>query len=163
MSSRVGIGFDIHRLVPKRPLILGGVRIPWQRGLLGHSDADVLLHAVSDALLGAVGKGDIGTYFPDTDPQWKGCPSRRFVEKALQLATKARLAIANVDLIVMAESPRLAPFRDRIRRHLAKILKVKPAQVNLKARTMEGLGSIGRKEAMAAYAVVLLEKQRNSR
>ncbi len=154
---RVGIGFDIHRLVPERPLVLGGVKVPFPKGLLGHSDADVLLHALCDALLGAVGAGDIGTYFPDTDPQWKGVPSRTFVAKALELISARGLGIANVDLVMMAEEPKLLPHRSAIQQSVAQALKVEMDRVNLKARTMEGLGPIGAGEAMAAYAVVLLE------
>ena len=154
---RVGMGFDIHRLVAGRPLILGGVTIPHSRGLLGHSDADVLLHALCDALLGAVGAGDIGTYFPDTDPQWKGASSQIFVEKALELVQRKDLKISNVDMVVMAESPKLSPHRKMIQQTVAQILRIKGDRVNLKSRTMEGLGPIGSNEAMAATAVVLLE------
>lgn len=154
---RIGMGFDIHRLVEDRSLILGGVTIPHPKGLLGHSDADVLLHALCDALLGAVGAGDIGTYFPDTDPQWKGASSRFFVEKALELVGRKGLRISNVDLIVMTEQPKLSPHRKKIEQAIAQVLKVKSDRVNLKARTMEGLGPIGSHEAMAATAVVLLE------
>ena len=154
---RVGMGFDIHRLVAGRPLILGGVAIPHSKGLLGHSDADVLLHALCDALLGAVGAGDIGTYFPDTDPQWKGASSRIFVEKALELAGKKGLKISNTDLVIMAEAPKLSPHRETIQQAIAQILRVNADKVNFKARTMEGLGPIGSNEAMAATAVVLLE------
>jgi len=156
---RIGIGFDIHRLVEGRSLILGGVTIPHSKGLLGHSDADVLLHALCDALLGAVGAGDIGTYFPDTDPQWKGADSRLFVEKALELVGRKGLKISNVDLIVMAEQPKLSPHRKAIEQGIAQVLRVKADRVNVKARTMEGLGPIGSNEAMAATAVVLLEEE----
>ena len=155
---RIGMGFDIHRLVPDRSLVLGGVPIPWPKGLLGHSDADVLLHALCDALLGAVGAGDIGSYFPDTDPQWKNVSSRIFVEKALELANRKGLRIANVDLVAITEEPKLAPHRREILQSVAGLLGVKADRVNLKARTMEGLGPIGAGEAMAAYAVVLLEE-----
>lgn len=160
---RVGIGFDIHRLVVGRPLILGGVRIPHSKGLLGHSDADVLLHALCDALLGAVGAGDIGTFFPDTDPKWKGASSRIFVERALEWVGKRRLRIANVDIVVMAEAPRISPHREAIQRGIAEVLRVSGDRVNLKARTMEGLGPIGSRRAMAATAVVLLEDARDGR
>lgn len=151
------MGFDIHRLVADRPLVLGGVKIPWAKGLLGHSDADIIFHALCDAILGAAGAGDIGTYFPDTDPQWKNAPSRQFVEKAMELAVSQKMSIANVDLIVMAEAPKLTPHRVEIQQSVADVLKVTTDRVNLKARTMEGLGPIGTQEAMAAYAVVLLE------
>lgn len=154
---RIGIGFDIHRLAEGRSLILGGVTVPHSKGLLGHSDADVLLHALTDALLGAVGAGDIGTYFPDTDPQWKGADSRLFVEKALDLVGRKGLKISNVDLIVMVEAPKLSPHRKAIEQQIAQVLRVKGDRVNVKARTMEGLGPVGSNEAMAATAVVLLE------
>lgn len=154
------MGLDIHRMAAGRPLLLGGVRIPHSKGLLGHSDADVLLHAVCDALLGAVGAGDIGTLFPDTDPRWKGIPSRIFVEKALELMGKRCLKIANVDLVVIAEAPRISPHRQAIQRAVAQVLRVGADQVNLKARTMEGLGPIGSKRAIAATAVVLLEERK---
>ncbi|MBI3614899.1 MAG: 2-C-methyl-D-erythritol 2,4-cyclodiphosphate synthase [Candidatus Omnitrophica bacterium] len=151
------MGFDIHRLGAGRSLILGGVTIPHPKGLLGHSDADVLLHALTDALLGAVGAGDIGTYFPDTDPQWKNASSRFFVEKAVDLAARKGLRISNVDLVVMIETPKLSPHRRGIQESVAQVLGVKADRVNLKAKTMEGLGPIGAEEAMAAMAVVLLE------
>ena len=137
-------------------MILGGVTIPWSKGLLGHSDADVLLHALCDAVLGAVGEGDIGTYFPDNDPQWKGAESRIFVRKASELAASRGLAISNVDLVLLAEAPKLAPYRAAIQTYIAELLKVGRDQVNLKAKTMEKLGPIGAEEAMAAYATVLL-------
>lgn len=154
---RVGIGFDIHRLVPDRPLILGGIKIPSPKGLQGHSDADVLLHAVCDALLGAVGAGDMGTYFPDTDPKWRGAPSTVFLAKAIELAAAQQLKIANVDLVVVTETPRISPHRAGIQQSIAQNLKVEKDRVNVKAKTMEGLGPIGQGEAIAAYAVVLLE------
>ena len=151
------MGFDIHRLVSGRALFLGGVKIPSGKGLLGHSDGDAVLHAVCDALLGAVGAGDIGSYFPDTDPKWKGVSSRRFVAKAMQLVTQHRLRVSNADVVVLAEQLKLAPYRLTIQRTLAKMLQVTPYQVNLKAKTMERLGPIGEGKAIAAYAVVLLE------
>ena len=154
---RIGMGFDIHRLVGGRPLFLGGVRVPHPKGLQGHSDADALLHALCDALLGAVGAGDIGTYFPDTDPQWKDASSRLFVAKARELVAARQLSIGNVDLILLAEQPRMAPFREQIIRSVAQLLEVDPHRVNLKAKTMEGLGEIGAGEAIASYAVVILE------
>ena len=137
--------------------MLGGVKVPSAKGLLGHSDADVLLHALCDALLGAVGAGDIGTYFPDTDPRWKGAPSRIFVEKALELVASKGLKVGNVDLVAITEEPKLAPHRKAITESVAGMLQVGADQVNLKAKTMEKLGPIGAGEAMAAYAVVLLE------
>lgn len=154
---RVGMGFDIHRLAAGRKMVLGGVEIPAPKGLEGHSDADVLLHAVTDALLGAVGEGDIGSYFPDSDPKWKGAESRVFVEKALELVKKRGLKIANADFTLVAEEPKLAPHRPAIRKSVAGLLGVEPERVNLKAKTMEGLGPIGEGKAVACYAVVLLE------
>lgn len=156
---RVGMGFDIHRLKAGRPLILGGVKIPAPKGLEGHSDADVLLHALCDALLGSVGEGDIGTYFPDTDPKWKGASSRPFVEKAVERAAARGLKVVNADFVVVAEEPRMAPHRSAIRKALAEMLRVEPERVNLKAKTMEGLGPIGEGKAIGCYAVVLLEKR----
>ena len=154
---RIGFGFDIHRLKTGRKLVLGGVEIPAPKGLDGHSDADVLLHAVTDALLGAVGEGDIGAYFPDSDPKWKGTASRVFVEKALELVKKRGLKIANADFTLVAEEPKLAPHRAAIRKSVAGLLGVEPERVNLKAKTMEKLGPIGEGKAVACYAVVLLE------
>lgn len=154
---RVGMGFDIHRLKAGRKLVLGGVEIPAPKGLDGHSDADVLLHALCDALLGSVGEGDIGAYFPDTDPRWKGVSSRVFVEKALELVKGRGLSVVNADFTVVAEEPKLAPHRPAIRESLAKLLRVAPDRVNLKAKTMEGLGPIGEGQAIGCYAVVLLE------
>lgn len=155
---RVGIGFDIHRLVEGRSLLLGGVKIPSTKGLLGHSDGDVLLHALCDALLGAVGGGDIGTFFPDSDPKWRNAPSRLFVTRALQQVSKRRCRISNVDLVVLAESPRLSAHRQAIQGSVARTLGLDPSRVNLKAKTMEGLGPIGAKKAIGAYAVVLVEE-----
>lgn len=155
---RVGLGFDIHRLVDSRSLLLGGVKVPHSKGLLGHSDGDVLLHALCDALLGAVGAGDIGTYFPDTDPQWKGAASAKFVEKALELVSRRDLRVANVDAVILTEEPKLAPHRTAIQRSVAQILRIRDDRVNVKAKTMEKLGSIGAGEAMAATVVVLLEE-----
>ena len=155
---RIGIGFDIHRLVENRSLLLGGVKIPCAKGLLGHSDADVLLHALCDAILGAVGAGDIGSYFPDSDPKWKGASSGLFIDKALELAARRDLRVANVDAVVMAEEPKLSPHRAAIQRSMAQMLRVKDDKVNVKAKTMEKLGPIGQGEAIAATVVVLLEE-----
>lgn len=156
---RIGIGFDIHRTQAGRPLILGGVDIPADKGLVGHSDADLLLHALCDAILGAVGAGDIGTYFPDSDPQWKGADSRLFVAKALELSEQQGYRIANADLMVLAESPKLIPHREAILKAVAALLKTEVGRLNFKARTMEKLGPIGAGEAMACQVVVLLEKK----
>ena len=153
---RVGQGFDIHRLEPDRKLILGGVRIPHEAGLSGHSDADVLLHALMNALLGAMGQGDIGTHFPDTDPRFKGVSSASLLAHVLQLMRAAGFDIVNADVTVIAQRPRLAPHFGAIRARMAELMEVPAEIVNLKAGTMEGLGSIGEGKAMAAMAVVLL-------
>lgn len=155
-SYRVGQGFDIHRLVPDRKLILGNVRIPHETGLLGHSDADVLLHALMNALLGAMGKGDIGTHFPDTDPRFEGVSSASLLGHVLQLMREAGYGIVNADVTVIAQRPRLASHFGAIRARLVELLEVPEPVVNVKAGTMEGLGSIGEGKAMAAMAVVLL-------
>ena len=156
---RIGIGFDIHRLVEGRSLMLGGVKIPSEKGLLGHSDGDVLLHAVCDAVLGAVGAGDNGSYFPDTDPKWKGASSQLFIEKATELASRRSLRVANVDAVILTEQPKLAPHRAAIQRSVAQVLRIKDDRVNVKAKTMQKLGPIGEGEAMAAYVVALLEEE----
>ena len=153
---RVGIGHDTHRLGPGRPLILGGVRIEHDRGLVGHSDADVVLHAVTDALLGAAGLGDIGDAFPDTDPAWQGADSRLFLRDALQRLNRAGWAVVNVDVIVFAQEPKLGPLKASIRRSLAGLLGLPEGAVNVKAKTGERVGHIGRGEAVACQAVALL-------
>jgi 2-C-methyl-D-erythritol 2,4-cyclodiphosphate synthase len=158
MSMRIGIGYDLHRLVAGRPLILGGVNIPHDRGLLGHSDADAVLHALCDALLGAAGQPDIGDLFPDTDPAWKGADSRQFVTEALSRIRAAGYRAANVDLIIHAQQPRLGPHKERIRASVAEILGLTPQSVGVKATTNEGLDAIGRGEALACWAAVLLEQ-----
>lgn len=152
----MGQGFDIHRLEPGRELILGGVRIPHDTGLAGHSDADVLIHALMNALLGALGKGDIGTHFPDTDPAFKGASSARLLGHVLALMREAGFGIVNADVSVIAQRPRLAPHFGAVRERLAELLAVPADVVNLKAGTMEGLGAIGEGRAIAALAVVLL-------
>lgn len=153
---RVGQGFDVHRLVAGRPLRLGGVEIPFERGLLGHSDGDAVLHAVCDALLGAIGAGDIGTHFPDTDPRYRGADSALLLSEAARIARERGYAIGNVDVNVLAERPRLAPQFAAMRNRIAGILGVSSDAVSVKARTMEGLGGIGRGEAIAALAVCLV-------
>ena len=157
---RIGIGYDIHRYQEGRPLILGGVCFPGERGLGGHSDADVLLHAVIDALLGAAGLGDIGQHFPSDDPAYADADSRQLLAKAAQLAGGAGFRVESVDATVVAERPQLAPHRGQMRRHIAEALAVETAKVNVKATTNEGIGALGRGEGIAAIAVVLLaEKQ----
>jgi 2-C-methyl-D-erythritol 2,4-cyclodiphosphate synthase len=157
MSMRIGHGVDIHRLVPGRRLMLGGVEIPWEKGLLGHSDADVVCHALSNALLGAIGEGDIGRHFPDSDPRYKGASSLELLRAVMGLVKGKGFRVGNADLTILAERPKLAPYRDEMQRRLAAVLEVEPTAVNLKATTGEKMGFIGREEGMRAEAVVLLE------
>lgn len=156
---RIGIGYDIHRLVPERHLILAGVTIPFEKGLLGHSDADVVLHALGDAILGAAALGDIGQHFPDTDPQFKGAASSNLIIHIIGLIKELNLIVSNVDINLMAEKPKLMSYREAMQENIAKLLEIKIDQVNVKFKTQEGLGEIGRQEAMAAQAVVLLSSQ----
>ncbi len=151
---RVGIGYDLHKLKKGRKLLLGGVAIPHTHGLSGHSDGDVLIHAVVDALLGALGQGDIGEHFPDTDARWKGSDSRVFAKKALALLRKQKLKISNIDATLVAEAPKLLPYKPKMKKNLAKIFGVRPNLVNIKAKTNEKTGSIGQGEAMACLAIV---------
>ena len=154
---RVGIGYDIHAFDPARPLVLGGVKIEGAWGLKGHSDADVLLHAVADALLGAAALGDLGEHFPDTDPQWKDVPSAVLLSEVLAKVRAKGWRPVNVDVNVLAERPRLAPHREAIRERLATLLGLTPAAVSVKARTNEGLDAVGKSQAIAVQAVVLVE------
>ena len=156
---RVGIGHDTHRLVEGRPLVLGGVRIDHPRGLAGHSDADVVLHAVTDALLGAAGLGDIGDAYPDTDPAYRDCDSSVFLRETLARLNQAGWRVVNVDVVVFAQEPRLGPVKADIRRRLAQLLGVAADAVNVKAKTGENVGHIGRAEAIGCQAVVLIEQQ----
>jgi 2-C-methyl-D-erythritol 2,4-cyclodiphosphate synthase len=153
---RVGIGHDTHRLEEGRPLWLGGVRVEHPRGLAGHSDADVVLHALTDALLGAAGLGDVGDAFPDTDPAWKGADSRLFLRDALERLNRAGWGVVNVDVIVFAQEPKLGPLKAAIRRSLAELLGLSTDAVNVKAKTGERVGHIGRAEAIACQAVALI-------
>lgn len=155
-SIRIGIGYDIHRLVEGRKLVLGGVEIPFEKGLLGHSDSDVLTHAICDALLGAAALGDIGAHFPDTDPRWAGASSLDFLAHVVDLLADRGYRVANVDATVIAERPKLKPQIQAIRDRLASVLEVHLDQVSVKAKTSEGLESIGHGEAIAAQAVALL-------
>lgn len=159
---RIGHGFDVHRFERGRKLILGGVEIPYAFGLAGHSDADVLLHALMNALLGAMGRGDIGSHFPDTDPRYQGISSERLLRRVLRMMEQGRFRIINGDITLLAQRPRLAPFFKEIRERLAKLLKVREDKINLKAVTTEGLGWVGEGRGIAAVAVVLLQK-RNKR
>jgi 2-C-methyl-D-erythritol 2,4-cyclodiphosphate synthase len=156
VTPRVGQGFDAHRLVTGRVLRLGGVEIPHERGLEGHSDGDVLLHAVARALLGALGAGDLGQHFPSSDERWRGVESAVFVREAIGLVRRAGLAVGNLDATVIAEAPRLAPHQGAMRRKLAELLEAPLAAVNLQLTSTDGLGAIGRGEGIAAQAVVLL-------
>lgn len=157
MSFRIGQGYDIHRLVEGRPLILGGITIDYEKGLLGHSDADALLHAITDALLGAAGLGDIGRHFPDTDPAYKDADSKILLSDAVGLVVKAGWAIVNVDATVIAQAPKLAPHMEAIRESVAKAIGIDLQLVNIKAKTKEGCDAVGQKEAIEVHAIALLE------
>lgn len=154
---RIGSGFDVHAFGPGDSIVIGGVRIAHTRGVVAHSDGDVVLHALCDALLGAAGLGDIGMHFPDSDPVWKGADSRRFVTAVLEMLGVRKLKICNVDITLLAQAPKLSPHRLDIRRSIAQMLGVTENQVNIKATTTEHLGFVGRSEGLAAQAVVLLE------
>ena len=156
VQIRIGNGYDIHQLSSGRSLILGGVNIPHELGLLGHSDADVLTHAIMDAMLGALSLGDIGHYFPPTDPQWAGADSLVLLSKVQQLIRDRGWQIGNIDSVVVAERPKLKPHISTMRDRLAGVLELKPDQIGIKATTNEKLGPVGREEGIAVYAVVLL-------
>ena len=153
---RIGQGFDTHALVGGRELVIGGVRIPYEKGLAGHSDADVLIHAVCDALLGAAGLGDIGAHFPDTDARYKGIDSRKLLREVARLLRQRKLRVANVDATIIAQAPKMAPHIAAMRANLASDLGIAPDAVNVKAKTTEQLGFVGRGEGIAAEAVALL-------
>ncbi|HEY2953625.1 MAG TPA: 2-C-methyl-D-erythritol 2,4-cyclodiphosphate synthase [Candidatus Eisenbacteria bacterium] len=157
MAMRAGIGYDIHRVKEGRPLVLGGVRFesPW--GLEGHSDADVLCHAIGDAVLGALALGDLGAHFPPADPQWKDASSLDLLARIRAMLREHSASVVNVDATVVAEEPRLGPERDRMRANIARALRVDPAQVSVKATTNEGLGAVGARQGIAAWAVALVE------
>ncbi|MBK8576570.1 MAG: 2-C-methyl-D-erythritol 2,4-cyclodiphosphate synthase [Elusimicrobia bacterium] len=154
----VGLGYDSHRLVKGRALVLGGVKIPFEKGLSGHSDADVLLHAVIDALLGGGGAGDIGTFYPDSDPRWKGADSLRLLEDTRKRLLR-RFSIENVDVTLLAEAPRIGPYKNRMRAKIARALHIPVGRVNVKAKTNEGMGFVGRREGLAALAVCALKSK----
>lgn len=158
-NLRIGHGYDVHRLVPGRPLILGGVRIDYDRGLDGHSDADVLVHAVMDALLGAAGLADIGTLFPDSDAALLNISSIRLLERVAQELARRHAAVVNIDTTLIAQAPKLAPYRAQMRRNIARALGIDPEQVGVKATTEEHLGFTGDGSGMAAHAVALVEKR----
>lgn len=157
---RVGIGYDIHRLVEERKLCLGGVEIPYVKGLLGYSDGDVLIHAISDAILGALSLGDIGQHFPNTDPRYKDIPSAELLTKVVDMMVKKNYIINNVDTMIIAEEPKIGPFRGKMVDVLTGILNVQKDRISIKATTNEGVGALGRGDAIAAYAVVTLEEAR---
>jgi 2-C-methyl-D-erythritol 2,4-cyclodiphosphate synthase len=159
MSTRCGIGYDLHRLAEGRKLIVGGVELPFEKGPVGHSDGDVLAHALCDALLGAAGLGDIGMHFPDTDPKWKGANSLLFLEHARKLLDANGFSIEHVDAVVIAEKPKLGPHFPKMREALAKALNISPEKIHLKAKTNEGVDAIGRGEAIASHVVATLVKR----
>jgi len=154
---RIGIGYDIHRLTEGRALILGGVEIPYIKGLFGYSDADVLLHAISDAMLGAANMGDIGTHFPDRDPSFKGASSITLLKKVNDLIKEKGYSINNIDAVIVAEEPKIRPFIDAIKQKIAEALNTDKTRISVKATTNEGIDSLGRKEAIASHAVVTLK------
>ena len=157
-NFRVGFGYDVHRLVEGRPLILGGVKIPYIKGLLGYSDADALTHAVIDAILGALSKGDIGRHFPDSDPAYKGADSLFLLKKVVMLANDERFKVNNLDATIVAQKPKLSEYLNEMEDRLSGVLEIDPHEVNVKATTTEGLGFYGREEGLAAYAVVTLKR-----
>ena len=157
--TRFGMGYDVHRLVEGRKLILGGVEIPWEKGLLGHSDADVLLHAVADALLGAAALGDIGRHFPDTDEKFAGADSQKLLAEVVRLVLEKGYRVGNVDATIVAQAPKLAPHIDQMAQNIADVLGVERDCVNVKATTEERLGFTGSGEGMSAYAVAGIEKE----
>lgn len=156
---RIGIGYDIHRLVEERTLFLGGVEIPYIKGLIGYSDGDVVLHAIADALLGALSLGDIGEHFPDSDPDYKDIASTQILKKVAGMIADKKHVVNNIDTTIIAEEPKIYPFKDKMVDKIANILGIEKSRVNIKATTNEGVGSIGRGDAIAAYAVAALESK----
>jgi len=156
---RIGIGYDIHRLVEERKLFLGGVEIPYIKGLISHTDGDVVLHAIADAILGALALGDIGQHFPDSDPGYKNMPSGNILRRVASLLAERGFVIGNIDTAIIAEEPKIYPFKDKMVENISNILGVDRSRVNVKATTNEGVGSIGRGDAIAAYAVVTLKSK----
>lgn len=157
MSYRVGIGYDIHRLVEGRRLFIGGVEIPYLKGLLGHSDGDALIHSICDALLGAAAENDIGHHFPDTDPRYQNIPSVELLKMTDELLKKNNLAVEHIDCVIIAQEPILEPFKNKIQSTIASVLGIGKGSVGIKAKTNEGLGEVGEKEAIACYAVALIK------
>ena len=156
---RIGLGEDIHRLVEGRKLFLGGVQIPFEKGLLGHSDADCLLHAVMDSILGALGKGDIGVYFPPDDPTYEGADSKALLKEVTAIMEKEGYEVSNIDVLVTAERPKLNPYREQIRNSIASLLEIDVSRVGLQLMTNEGLDALGKGEAIAAKSIVLLQER----
>jgi len=154
---RIGIGYDVHRLIEGRKLVLGGVVIPFEKGLLGHSDADVLVHAVCDALLGAAGLGDIGMHFPDTDPEYKDISSIKILDKTYELVNSKNFKIANIDSTIFADAPKLLSYKEAMEKNIARSIEIEPECVNVKATTFEGLGMIGKGEGIGAMCIVLIQ------
>jgi len=154
---RVGFGYDVHRLAPGRALVLGGVTIPYKKGLLGHSDADVLTHAIMDALLGAAGAGDIGRHFPDSDSRYKGISSMVLLSRVKDLLCEKGLNVVNIDTVIIAQEPRLAPYMENMAANVAEVLEISSTQVNIKATTTEGLGFAGAGHGIAAYAIAMIQ------
>lgn len=159
MNLRIGLGYDAHKFTDGRLLRIGGITIPYERGLAGHSDADVLLHAICDALLGAAGEGDIGQHFPPSDPKYRDIDSRLLLEEVREIITKAGWLIVNIDAVVIAQAPKLSPYYAQMRHAIAQVLQISSEQVGIKATTPEGMGALGRSEGIAAYAVALLIRQ----
>jgi 2-C-methyl-D-erythritol 2,4-cyclodiphosphate synthase len=157
---RVGVGYDVHRLVEGRKLFLGGIEIPHHKGLLGHSDGDVLIHAICDAILGAMGEGDIGTHFPDTDKSIEGIESTKILAYVANLARQRCYAIVNIDAVVATQEPKIAPVRDSMRKCLAETIGISIDRISVKGKTTEGLGFVGRKEGIEVYAVALLDESK---
>jgi 2-C-methyl-D-erythritol 2,4-cyclodiphosphate synthase len=158
---RIGQGFDVHQLTEGRPLIIGGITIPYEKGLLGHSDADVLLHTVSDACLGAIGEGDIGRHFPDTDPNFKDADSAKLMEHVWMLVKEKGYELVNADCTIIAQMPKMSPYIEQMKERIAELLEASPEQINVKATTTEKLGFTGRGEGIAAQVAVLLKKVNN--
>ena len=155
---RIGVGYDLHRLEPGRPLVIGGVRIPHEMGLIGHSDADVLCHAITDAILGACAQGDIGRHFPDTDPKWKDADSIDLLTRAVEIVRQAGFTVSNVDAVVIAEQPKIFPYIERMRQTLAAAMGIDRSAVSVKGKTNEKVGALGHGEAIAVHAVALLSE-----
>ncbi len=159
MNAKIGFGYDIHRLARGRKLYLGGVGLPHPSGLVGHSDGDCLIHALIDALLGALGEGDIGQFFPDSEPEFKDIRSTELLKRVMARMKREKMTVGNVDAVIVAQAPRLAPYIGAMKRVLAPILEIPPANIGIKAKTNEGLGTVGREKAVACWAVALLRKR----